>query len=114
MNKPTRKHQNADADWGKLEALLDKEETNRLIEKTVGWQLIQGALEKNFKFKRFGQAIKFIDEVAKIAEKENHHPEILLWNIINVKLSLKTYCINGLSKLDFLLASEIDKIDSTD
>ncbi len=114
MNTRTRKPQKADANWGKLEAILNKGETNRLIAKTVGWQLIHGALEKNFKFERFGHAIRFIDEVAEIAEKENHHPEILLWNIINVKLSLKTYCINGLSKLDFLLASEIDKIDSTD
>ena len=96
--------------WCKKSFKLEKE-TSRLLEQVVGWQLANGSITKNFKFKDFKQAVKFVDAVAEIAEKDNHHPQILLWKMNNVKLTLKTYCINDLSKLDFSLAKKIDKMD---
>ncbi len=93
-----------------METALSQEETNRLLEKLNDWTIREGRLTKEFEFKNFKEAIKFINEIAELSENENHHPEILLTNIKNVRISLKTYCINSLSRLDFLLASKIDKI----
>ncbi len=100
--------------WKDLEVPLNEEETSRFLEQVVGWHLDNGSITKDFKFNDFNQAIKFIDAVAEIAEKENHHPEILLWKINNVKLTLKTYCTNNLSNLDFSLAKKIDEIGWAD
>ncbi len=103
-----KKPQAEKVNWKELEIPLDKEKTARLLKQIIGWQLTDGSITKEFKFKDFNEAIKFIDAVAEIAEKENHHHEILLWKITNVKLTLKTYCTNGLSTLDFSLAKKID------
>ncbi len=105
-----KKSQAEKVNWKKLEVPLNKEKTARLLKQIIGWRLTDDSITKNFKFKDFNEAIRFIGAVAEIAEKENHHPEILLWKITNVKLTLKTYCTNELSNLDFSLAKKIDKI----
>jgi ribonuclease HI/pterin-4a-carbinolamine dehydratase len=40
------------------------------------WQTEKNQLYKKFKFKDFPEAVEFINKVASIAEKENHHPTI--------------------------------------
>jgi 4a-hydroxytetrahydrobiopterin dehydratase len=100
-------------DWVALEAPLSKEEASRLVKELAGWQIVAGTLIKNFRFKSFREAVQFVDAIAAVAEEVNHHPQILLWKINNVQLSLQTYCINGLSQLDFSLASKIEKLGLT-
>jgi len=84
------------------------------VEKRLGqlkdWKLIEGTLEKNYKFSDFKGAVEFIDRVADLAETQNHHPDILLWGWNNVKLTITTHSIKGLSEKDFILASSIDRI----
>lgn len=87
-----------------------KEEAEKYLTQVEGWRLVGNAIEKDYKFADFKQAIKFINKVADIAESDNHHPDILLWNWNNVKLTLTTHAMKGLSKNDFLLASKIDQI----
>jgi uncharacterized protein YeaO (DUF488 family)/pterin-4a-carbinolamine dehydratase len=88
-----------------------REEAEKHLKQVEDWNLVNNAIEKNYKLKDFRQAIEFINKVADIAEAENHHPDILLWNWNNVKLTLSTHAVKGLSKNDFVLASRIDKIE---
>ena len=75
------------------------------------WQVIDNTqLTRDFSFKNFTQAIKFINQVADIAEKENHHPNIHLTNWNQVQLELYTHKINGLHQNDFILAAKINQI----
>ncbi len=97
-------------DWEKSETPLEKAEIRKLLKEVSGWRLDDGAITKDFRFGDFKEAISFVNGVAEIAERENHHPEIQLRNISNVKLKITTYCIGGLSRLDFSLASKIDGI----
>ena len=97
-------------DWKEAEVNLTKKEIAESIKKLHGWRLKDTTIEKTFKFNNFEQAINFINKVAYIASIENHHPDILLWNINNVKLTITTFCTGALSKLDFSLASKIDQI----
>ena len=53
--------------------------------------------------------MKFVNKVAKIAEKEDHHPDIKI-NYNRVELELTTHAISGLSQNDFILAAKIDEI----
>lgn len=87
-----------------------KEEAEKYLKQVKDWRLVGDAIEKSFKFRDFRQAIEFINKVADAAESENHHPDILLWSWNNVKLTLTTHAVKGLSKNDFVLASRIDKI----
>lgn len=77
------------------------------------WQVVnQAKLVRDFKFKDFGAAIKFINQVAKIAEAEGHHPDIHLTNWNHVILELYTHKIGGLHENDFILAAKIDSLYS--
>ena len=54
----------------------------------------------------------FINQIARIAEKEDHHPDILLHSYNHVTLTLSTHAIRGLSINDFILAFRIDSLVS--
>jgi 4a-hydroxytetrahydrobiopterin dehydratase len=75
-----------------------------------GWKVVKGhQLEKEFKFKDFKSALAFTNRLGKLAEKENHHPDIALaWGKVGV--SLWTHAIGGLSENDFVLAAKIENL----
>ena len=76
------------------------------------WIEEKGKLVKHFEFKDFNEAISFLNEIQKICNEVNHHPEI--YNCYNqVKLSLSTFdSQNNITKKDYQLAKLIDKISS--
>ena len=66
-------------------------------------------LKKNYKFKDFAESQNIVNEVGKIAETENHHPDIHFgWGYAQVIIF--THAIKGLAESDFILASKIDQI----
>ena len=79
--------------------------------KEVGpaWQLLEEkAIERDFKFKNFREAMDFVNAVAKLAEIEGHHPDIDLHGWNKVRITLSTHAIGGLSENDFIVAKKID------
>lgn len=88
---------------------LPESEAKKLLEKTPDWNLNGKKIQREFSFKDFEQAMKFVNEVADIAESEGHHPDIHIhWN--KVLLELWTHSMDGLSENDFIVASKIDRI----
>lgn len=87
-----------------------KEEAEKNLKQLDGWKLVGNAIEKDYKFSNFRQAVDFINRVAEVAETEDHHPDILLWSWNNVRLTLTTHAVGGLSKNDFALASRVNRI----
>ena len=87
-------------------------EAKKYIRIIQGWELARNAksIERKLVFKDFKHALRFVNNVGAIAEKEGHHPDILLhsWNKVNIRLS--THAIKGLSINDFILAAKIDRI----
>jgi 4a-hydroxytetrahydrobiopterin dehydratase len=55
--------------------------------------------------------MEFANEVAKIADEEDHHPDILV-RYNKVKLDLWTHAANGLTENDFIVAAKVDAIIS--
>jgi 4a-hydroxytetrahydrobiopterin dehydratase len=74
------------------------------------WQVIsEKKLKKTFEFKDFQEAMAFVNKVADLANKENHHPDFHVhWN--KVTLEIWTHAIGGLSENDFILAAKIEKL----
>ncbi len=78
-----------------------------------GWRVLNDErLEKEFKFPDFGQALKFVNRIGDVAEKQNHHPDIYFtWGKARIQIS--THSIHGLSESDFILAAKIDELSAT-
>jgi len=62
---------------------------------------------KTFNFKNFIEALSFTNDIAVLAEQENHHPKICLeWG--RVTISWWTHSVNGLFINDFIMAAKCD------
>ncbi len=73
------------------------------------WKRKGGTITRTFQFKDFPAAIKFVNAVAKLAEKAWHHPDIdIRWN--KVILTLTTHDAGGLTDKDFALAGKFDRL----
>jgi 4a-hydroxytetrahydrobiopterin dehydratase len=74
-----------------------------------GWTREGATITRLYEFKGFVTAMKFVDEVAKIAEQANHHPDIdIRWN--KVKLALSTHDEGGLTEKDTALARRFNSL----
>ena len=88
---------------------LTTEQAEEMLEEVPMWTLKDNAIEREFKFKDFREAIDFINKVAGIAEEQDHHPDICVY-YNKVRLELSTHKIGGLSENDFIMAAKIDEI----
>ena len=66
-------------------------------------------LRRVFNFDDYAQAVQFSNQVADLAEEEDHHPAILLeWG--KVQVTWWTHKILGLHKNDFIAAAKTDRL----
>ena len=86
---------------------LKPAEIKQQLTKIDGWSKRGKEIVKTFKFKDFHETMKFVNAVAKIANKENHHPDMEVgYNRCVVHYS--THDVGGLSDSDFLCAAKVD------
>ncbi|OLD12934.1 MAG: hypothetical protein AUI93_02020 [Crenarchaeota archaeon 13_1_40CM_3_52_10] len=84
---------------------MTKKEAEPLLQVLHGWTLSDGSIEKEFQFKSYLAGLDFAYSVGKIAEEQDHHPDILIrWR--RVKLTLSTHSVKGLSQNDFIVAAK--------
>jgi pterin-4a-carbinolamine dehydratase len=69
-----------------------------------GWSEIDDALEREFRFDDFAQAMAFVNRVAELAESENHHPGLEI-HYNRVKLRWSTHSAGGITDRDREMAS---------
>jgi 4a-hydroxytetrahydrobiopterin dehydratase len=73
------------------------------------WKVEKGELVRIFQFKDFLAAMRFVNEVAELAEAAGHHPDIdIRYN--KVRLGLVTHDAGGLTLKDFDLAARANKL----
>jgi 4a-hydroxytetrahydrobiopterin dehydratase len=91
---------------------ISKEQAEELLKDILEWQVGDGGkvIAKTYKHEDFQNAVVFVNQVAKIAEEANHHPDIFIHNYNNVTISLTTHSAGGLSESDFLVAAKIDDL----
>ncbi|MHC5541783.1 4a-hydroxytetrahydrobiopterin dehydratase [Singulisphaera rosea] len=71
------------------------------------WEHRGDMLVRTWHFPSFRRALDFVNQVAALAEKNDHHPDIVL-SYRQVRLELSTHSDGGLTPLDFSFASEIN------
>ena len=88
---------------------LNASQIKSALARIPGWKKKAAVISHKFQFKDFPAAMKFVNAVAKVAEKEQHHPDIdIRWN--KVTLALTTHDAGGLTKKDFALAKKFDRL----
>lgn len=66
-------------------------------------------LRREFKLKNYAEAVNFTNQIADMAEEEDHHPLIVLeWGKVTVEWW--SHKIKGLHRNDFISAAKTDKI----
>jgi 4a-hydroxytetrahydrobiopterin dehydratase len=74
-----------------------------------GWSDVNGALEREFRFGDFVEALAFVNRVAALAERESHHPDIAVhWN--KVTLRWWTHTANAITDRDREMAAKTDEL----
>lgn len=84
---------------------LSPETVENHLKDLEGWSLsdTSNAIQKTFKFQDFNEAWAFMNRVALLAEKMDHHPE--WFNVYNrVEMTLTTHDANGISERDIEMA----------
>ena len=92
---------------------LKEKEIEELLIKIPSWIIYEDdgikKLVCSFAFSNYQQSVDFTNKIANLAEKEDHHPEILLeWGKVTV--TWWSHKINGLHMNDFICASKTDDL----
>ncbi|MGE0821428.1 MAG: 4a-hydroxytetrahydrobiopterin dehydratase [Candidatus Binatia bacterium] len=89
---------------------LSQTEIQGKLRAIPGWELTKNkGIQKKFAFGDFKEALTFVNQVGELAEKSDHHPDIII-NYNKVTLSVITHSAGGLTAKDFDLAAHIEKI----
>ena len=90
---------------------MTPEDAENYRNETPEWELQKNAtkISRDFRFKNFVDAMRFVNNVARIAEDEGHHPDLHI-SYNRVMIELWTHAINGLSENDFIVAAKIDAL----
>jgi 4a-hydroxytetrahydrobiopterin dehydratase len=91
---------------------LTEAEIEAYLSQLPGWKLIEQGDEKRiqrvFKFKDFGQALSFTNQIGALAEQQDHHPALLTeWGRVTV--TWWTHTVKGLHPNDFIMAAKTDR-----
>jgi 4a-hydroxytetrahydrobiopterin dehydratase len=93
---------------------MSRQQAQEQLRELSGWKLGEcdgvDCLRKSWVVRDFMAAIGFFTQVAKLAEEEQHHPDLHLSGYRNVTVEISTHAIKGLSENDFILAAKIDEI----
>lgn len=88
---------------------LAEEEIRAKLSEVPGWGYIDGRLRSQFQTLNFSNGVQFVNQIARVADDLNHHPDVLL-TYPRVTIDIYTHDIGGLTEFDFELAKRISKL----
>ena len=89
--------------------LLTEKQVVAQLKAAKSWERIGDEIRRTFVYEDFVRAMGFVQSVALLAEKMNHHPDVdIRWN--KVILALSTHSAGGLTEKDFALAKQINAL----
>ena len=88
---------------------LSQLEADKMIKLLEGWLRFDHLIGKTYHFKNYYETIAFVNAIAWMAHREDHHPELTVsYNSCNVEYT--THAIYGLSENDFICAAKVDTL----
>lgn len=88
---------------------LTESEARALLMQLDAWELNGNRLNKTFTFKNYYQVLAFVNAIAWMTHREDHHPDLTVgYNTCRVEYS--THAVGGLSENDFICAAKVDAL----
>lgn len=90
---------------------LSATEGEKLLQQTPGWVLNDSGdeISRTYEFKNYYQTIAFVNALAWVAHREDHHPDLeVSYKRCHVRYS--THAIGGLSENDFICAAKVNAL----
>lgn len=84
-------------------------EIQRALGRLPGWSRRGDTLVKTYTFTAFADGIAFVDEVARVADRMQHHPDIDI-RYTKVTLTLSTHDAGGITESDLQLAEQVESV----
>ena len=104
------------SDWASLHCTplagqppLSEAEVRAHLPSLPGWSLAIGALERSYRFADFHRTMAFVNAVAWIAHREDHHPDVS-FGYDRCTLRYRTHSVDGVSPNDFICAAKVDAL----
>lgn len=90
---------------------LPESQALALLAGLPGWQAIEGgtAIEKTFRFPDYYRTLAFVNALAFIAHREDHHPDLGV-HYDRVVVRYSTHDVGGLSANDFICAARVEAL----
>ena len=87
---------------------LTRKEVFDLRHEIPGWSLTDGRLVRRFSLKNFQECLDFIGEIAGLATRQGHFPDIAITEQRYVEIAWYSYACGGLTLNDFIMAAKIN------
>lgn len=90
---------------------LTETQIGELIRQLAGWEYRDGVIAKTYSFKNYHHTMAFVNAVAWISHREDHHPDLKV-GYSKCTVEYSTHAIGGLSENDFICAAKVDALFS--
>ena len=87
------------------------EQLQKMLGNLKGWNVEDGKLAKLYAFKNYHETMAFVNALAWISHREDHHPALQV-GYNNCRVEYMTHAIGGLSENDFICAAKADALFS--
>jgi len=84
-------------------------QANEMLKQVKGWTIEGGRLVKVYPFTNYYQTMAFVNALAWISHREDHHPDLLV-GYNKCRVEYMTHAIGGLSENDFICAAKCDAL----
>jgi 4a-hydroxytetrahydrobiopterin dehydratase len=74
-----------------------------------GWALVDSAIERQYCFANYYETLAFVNALAFIVHREDHHPDLLV-SYSRCTVRLNTHSVGGISENDFICAAKADAL----
>ena len=90
---------------------LTEARVRELLPQVPGWELLENghALTRTFKFKDYHHTMSFVNALAHMAHREDHHPDLGV-HYDRCVIRYSTHDVGGLSENDFICAAKADAL----
>ena len=84
-------------------------QANDMLAALHGWIIENGRLVKLYTFTNYYQTMAFVNALAWISHREDHHPDLTV-GYNQCRVAYWTHAIGGLSENDFICAAKCDSL----
>lgn len=89
------------------EHVLPDETLNRYLARLPGWRRHEGVIEKTYRFANYHETMAFVNAVAFIAHREDHHPDLHV-GYATCRVQFNTHDVGGISENDVICAARVE------